>query len=38
MLVRDAAHQALYRLRITDTSYQQGVSTVRFDVARVPSD
>ena len=38
MLVRDAAHQALYRLRITGTSYQQGVSTVRFDVARVPSD
>jgi hypothetical protein len=38
LLVRDAAHQALYRLRITGTSYQQGVSTVRFDVARVPSD
>lgn len=36
MLVRDATHQALYRLRITGTSYQQGVSTVRFDVARVP--
>lgn len=36
MLVRDATHQALYRLRITGTSYLQGVSTVRFDVARVP--
>lgn len=36
MLVRDATHQALYRLRITGTSYLQGVATVRFDVARVP--
>lgn len=36
MLVRDATHQSLYRLRITGTSYLDGVATVRFDVARVP--